>query len=72
MQKSNDILIANEGGSTLPIVIGSCPSCGCGDRSLILIDFVPNPVNVESSTIYLKCIKCFSITQKRVCDVAEQ
>jgi len=70
-QKSNDIIIANEGGSNLPVVIGNCPSCGLGDRSMILIDFVQNHIDSKFSTLYFKCIACAKITQKRICDVAE-
>jgi len=71
MQSNKDIVIATEGGSSLPVVLGKCPSCGAGDRSMVLIDFVPNGAQPEYSTIYFKCISCMSITQKRVCDVSE-
>lgn len=70
MQSNKGIVIATEGGSSLPVVLGNCPSCGNGDRTLVLIDFVPNGVSPEYSTIYFKCINCMSITQKRVCEVS--
>jgi len=72
MQKNNEILIGTEGGSNLPVVIGNCPSCNSGPRSLILLDFVPNLRMPEYGNLYLKCMKCFTITQKRVCEVTEE
>ena len=71
MQSENAIKIATEGGSSLPVVVGNCPSCGAGDRSMVLIDFVPNGHRPEHSTVYFKCLCCLSLTQKKVCDVAE-
>lgn len=72
MQRSNDhIVIATDGKSTLPIVVGKCPSCNSGDNSMVLIDFVPNGYRPEHSTIYFKCMCCMSITQKKVCEVSE-
>ena len=71
MQRSDEIKICGEIGSNVPVVIGNCPHCGIGDRSLILIDFVPNGVHPEHSTIYFKCVACSTIAQKRVSDVTE-
>jgi len=71
MQNNSNISIANERGSSLPVVVGNCPSCGVGDRSLVLIDFVPNGHELKYSTVYFKCMCCMNITQKRICDVAE-
>ena len=72
MQNKDTIHIAVEGKSTLPVVLGNCPSCGSGERSLILIDFVPNGQRPKYSTVYFKCICCMSITQKKVCEVSEE
>jgi len=72
MLSKDIIVIATERGSTLPVVLGSCPSCNVRDRSMVLIDFVPNGYNPEYSTIYLKCICCMSITQKKICEVSEE
>jgi len=71
MQNNKDIVIATERGSSLPVVLGNCPSCDSGDRSLVLIDFVPNGVQPEFSTVYFKCLCCMTVTQKRVCEVSE-
>jgi hypothetical protein len=71
MQKSDSIKVGSELGSNLPVVVGKCPSCGTGDRSMVLIDFVPNGVNPEHSTIYFKCLCCMNITQRKICDVAK-
>lgn len=72
MQSNKGIVIGTEGGSNLPVVVGNCPSCSSGPRSLVLIDFVPNIRLPEYGTLYFKCIKCFNITQKRVCEVTEE
>jgi hypothetical protein len=71
MQSNKELKICGEIGSNLPIVVGDCPHCGLGDRSLILIDFVPNGHQPEHSTIYFRCIGCSTITQKKVIEVAK-
>jgi hypothetical protein len=68
---SKPIVIATEMGSSLPVVVGDCPSCGVGERSMVLIDFVPNGYRPEHSTIYFKCVCCMTITQKKICEVSE-
>lgn len=70
MQKSNTIIVVADG--SLPVVIGDCPSCGAGDRSLILIDYVPNLKNDIDSSVYLKCICCNTIHQRKVKDLVEE
>jgi phosphoribosyl 1,2-cyclic phosphodiesterase len=70
-QKSKAIMIASEVGSNVPVVLGECPTCGAGDRTMVLIDFVPNGKSPEHSTLYFKCLSCFNINQRRICDVAE-
>lgn len=72
MQRNKDIVIGTEGGSNLPVVVGNCPSCGSGPRSLVLLDFVPNLRNPEFGALYFKCVSCFSITQKKVSEVTEE
>ena len=60
------------GEGNLPVVIGDCPSCGNGDRSLILIDYVPNLKSDIDSIIYLKCLNCTDIIQRKIKDVAAE
>jgi len=55
----------------VPVIQGSCPKCNIGNRSLILIDFVPNYTKSEDGIIYMKCIGCFTIYQTKVKFVAE-
>jgi hypothetical protein len=71
MQSKNKILIGTERGSNFPVVVGSCPHCNIGNRSLILVDFVPNGFRPEYSMVYLKCIGCTSLLQKKVGEVTE-
>lgn len=54
----------------LPIIVGDCPSCGVGDRSLILIDYVHNPVNEDRSTVYVKCVSCSNVFQTNIKEVS--
>jgi len=73
MQQSNELIrICSEVGSNVPVVIGHCPNCGSGDRSMVLIDFVPNGHQPEHSTLYIKCLVCTTITQKKIIEVAEE
>jgi len=72
MQRNDDIKVCSEVGSNVPAVVGNCPSCGLGDRSLIIIDFVRNTQLPEHSTVYLKCMGCSTITQKKIIDIAEE
>ena len=73
MQSQSDdrIKVCNEGGSNLPIVVGNCPKCGSGNRSLVLTNFALNGLNPEASTVYFKCIACLSLIEKKIIDVAE-
>lgn len=54
----------------LPIIVGDCPNCGVGDRSLILIDYVHNPKHEGMSTCYLKCVACTNVIQTNVKEVS--
>jgi hypothetical protein len=69
MVSSKPISIVQDG--SLPVVLGDCPNCKLGPRSLILIDFVPNLGKPDNSTVYLKCISCNSIHQRKIKEVAE-
>jgi hypothetical protein len=55
----------------VPVIQGSCPKCNIGNRSMILIDFVPNYTKSEDGIIYMKCMGCFTIYQTKVKFVAE-
>lgn len=68
---NNELRVCSEVGSNVPVVIGTCSHCGMGDRSMILIDFVPNGYQPEHSTLYFKCIGCSTITQKKIIEVVE-
>ena len=70
-QSDDQIRVCNEGGSNLPVVIGNCPRCGSGNRSLILTNFALNGRNPQASMIYFKCIACLSTIERRIIDVAE-
>lgn len=69
MIQSNNIYIVDDRG--IPSVVGNCPSCKKGDRSMILIDFVPNRSRYEFSTVYLRCICCNTVHQKQIREVTE-
>lgn len=72
MQKSNDqIKICAEAGSNTPVVIGNCPHCGLGSRSLILMNFALNGHNPQASKIYFKCLGCMHLIEKTIIEVAE-
>jgi hypothetical protein len=55
----------------LPVVVGECPKCKNGDRGMVLVDYVHNPVNEHRSTVYIKSIACFSVYQTNISEVAE-
>ncbi|CAB5220929.1 hypothetical protein UFOVP247_58 [uncultured Caudovirales phage] len=54
----------------LPVIVGECPKCNSGDRGLVLVDFVNNPVSPDSSTVYLKCLCCTAVYQTNIKEVA--
>lgn len=56
----------------LPILLGECPNCRRGDRSLIIVDFVPNKKHNTESTLYVECIACSSLYQSKVKHVAQE
>jgi len=55
----------------VPVIQGSCPKCNIGNRSLILIDFVPNYSKSEDGIIYMKCVGCFTVYKTQVKFVSE-
>jgi hypothetical protein len=55
----------------VPVIQGECPKCHIGNRSMILIDFVPNRFRAEDGIIYMKCLGCFNLYQTKVKFVAE-
>ena len=72
MQKSDDdIRVCSEIGSTVPVVIGNCPKCGSGNRSLVLTNFALNGKNPRASMVYFKCIACMSVIEKLITEVSE-
>lgn len=74
MQRQSEeqqIRICHETGSNLPVVIGDCPKCGSGNRSLILTNFALNGRNPKASMVYLKCIACLSLIEKNIMEVSE-
>ena len=70
-QSDDKIRIYSEQGSNLPVVVGNCPKCNSGNRSLVLTNFAFNGINPQASVIYFRCIACMSIVEKKLIDVAE-
>ena len=66
---SESIFVADENG--LPVIIGRCPSCKRGTRSLILVDFVPK-AKANASSVYLRCLCCSSIHHRQIKDITEE
>ena len=69
MLQSNAIYVVDDRG--IPSVVGNCPTCGMGDRTLVLIDFIPSKTHYELSKLYLRCICCSTIHQKQIKEIAE-
>lgn len=65
---SDNIFVADEAG--LPVIIGECPTCRRGIRSLVLVDFVPK-ARTAASSVYLRCVCCNSIHHKQIQDITE-
>lgn len=70
-QKSDQIRICAEAGSNVPVVVGNCPHCGLGNRSLILMNFAMNGINPQYSKIYFTCVGCSKLTEKNFIDIVE-
>jgi hypothetical protein len=73
MQRSDEqrIKVCAEPGSNVPVVVGDCPKCGSGKRSLVLTNFAMNGRNPQASMVYFKCLACMSVIEKKIIDVAE-
>ena len=73
MQRSDEqIKVCGEVGSNIPVVIGNCPNCGSGNRSLVLTNFALNGRNPQASMVYFKCIVCLSTIEKNIIEVSEE
>ena len=70
MQENKNIILASEKGSNLPVVVGSCPSCGLGTRSLVLVDYRHNKYFPDQGLINFQCIGCSNYIIKRVFEVS--
>jgi hypothetical protein len=72
MQRSDEqIRVCAEAGSNVPVVVGNCPKCGSGNRSLVLTNFALNGRNPSASMVYFKCIACMSVIEKLITEVSE-
>jgi len=69
-RRSNGIRVINDMG--VMSVVGQCPSCHRGERSLIIVDFLPSPFSSISSTVYMKCIVCDTTYESQVSALAER
>lgn len=69
-KRSKAIRVVNDMG--VMSVVGECPSCHRGDRSLIIVDFIPNYFSSISSTVYMKCITCDTTYESQVSALAER
>jgi len=53
-------------------VVGECPSCQTGERSLIITDFIQNFFSSTQSTVYMRCIACDTTYETTVSSLAER
>lgn len=65
---SKDVVIVVD--NNVPVVKGQCQTCNSGDRSLVIVDFVPSRLHNVNSTVYIKCMCCNSVYQTKVKDVS--
>jgi hypothetical protein len=52
-------------------VLGKCPSCYKGDRSLIITDFEPSYFGRVHSTVFMRCLACDATYQTQVSAIAD-
>jgi hypothetical protein len=52
-----DVYIAVD--MSVPVVIGNCPTCNCGSRSLILINYSKR-INYLNGVLHIKCVNCYN------------
>jgi hypothetical protein len=69
-KRSKPIRVVNDMG--VMSVVGECPSCCRGDRSLVIVDFVPNYFSSISSTVFMKCLTCDTTYESQVSTLAER
>lgn len=71
-QRSNKIRVCTEAGSGVPVVVGDCPACEMGDRTLILLGYLPSFMGPAYNELFFKCVCCQEVTVRRICEVAEE
>jgi len=71
-QRSKKIRVCSEAGSSVPVVVGECPACHLGDRSLILLGYLPSFMGPAHNELFFQCVCCNEITVRRVYEVAEE
>jgi len=68
-KKSNKIVIHED--NNIPVLRGECPKCHCGDKSLIIINFVKNPTNERLNMIKMKCVCCLKEYYKYATEISK-
>ncbi len=69
MQKENkDVVIVVD--NNVPVIRGECTQCKRGDKSLVIVDFVPSRLHNINSTVYIRCVCCNSLYQTKVKDLS--
>jgi hypothetical protein len=71
-QRSKKIRVCTEAGSTIPVIVGDCPACNIGDRTLILLGYLPSFMGPAHNELFFKCVCCQEMTVRRVFEVAEE
>ena len=68
----NDIKVCGEIGSNVPVVVGDCPHCGLGNRSLILMGMFMNELHPQLSKLFFTCVGCGVTTERNLTEVAAE
>ena len=70
-QNDKKIRVCSEAGSSIPVVVGSCPACNISDRALILLGYLPSFMGPAYNELFFKCMCCQEVAVRRVYEVAE-
>lgn len=70
MNKSaKKIVVMKEGD--IPVVIGECPKCRRGERSLVIVDYIKNTRNKDLNLVKIECVACSKELLRYVNEVTE-
>lgn len=57
---------------SMPLIIGECNKCQCGDRTLVIVNYMKNNHGNHLDMVKIKCISCFKENFKFVSEITKK